>query len=63
MIDICAYFGWAYELKSANKQLVNKMKESVIKRKQSNQLDPDDVEEIINQARAYWFWSATLVLL
>ena len=52
-IDICAYFGWAYDLKTANRQLVNKMKESVIKRKQSNQLDPDDVEEIINQARAY----------
>ena len=54
MIEIFAYFGWAYDLKTANSQLVNKMKEGVIKRKQSNQLDPDDVEEIINQARAYW---------
>lgn len=53
MIEIFAYFGWAYDLKTANSQLVNKMKEGVIKRKQSNQLDPDDVEEIINQARAY----------
>lgn len=51
-IEMCAFFGWAYDLRKANGPLVDQMKENVIKRLNSVQ-DEAETRKLIEDSRAY----------